>query len=143
MENALKISCGIDTTDTSADLNMEIWVDNECVRNFRVCATEFQYLVPDDSGDHSIKFVLKNKQSDHTQLDATGAIVKDACAVIKNFKFDDIEMDSLLQKLAVYEHDFNGTGSATQQQFFGSMGCNGTVELKFSTPSYLWILSHM
>ena len=27
--------------------------------------------------------------------------------------------------------------------FFGNMGCNGYVSLKFATPIYLWLLEHM
>jgi len=44
---------------------------------------------------------------------------------------------------AVYVHDFNGTGKFVNKQFFGEMGCNGTVELKFSSPFYLWLLENM
>ena len=44
---------------------------------------------------------------------------------------------------AVYTHDFNGTSKATENKFYGELGCNGTVSLKFSTPMYLWLLEHM
>jgi hypothetical protein len=43
----------------------------------------------------------------------------------------------------VYEHDYNGTGTLTQEKFYGQMGCNGTVSLAFCTPIYMWLLEHM
>jgi len=46
-------------------------------------------------------------------------------------------------KLAQYQHDFNGTGNPTIDKFYGEMGCNGTVSLKFTTPIYLWLLENM
>mgnify|MGYP003352455181 CR=1 FL=1 len=42
-----------------------------------------------------------------------------------------------------YRHDYNGTGQPTEDNFFGVLGCNGTVELRFTTPIYLWLLEHM
>jgi hypothetical protein len=45
--------------------------------------------------------------------------------------------------VAKYQHDFNGTGKLTTQNFYGELGCNGTVSLKFSTPIYIWLLENM
>jgi hypothetical protein len=43
----------------------------------------------------------------------------------------------------VYEHNANGTGPLVQDKFYGEMGCNGTVTLEFSSPTYLWLLEQM
>jgi hypothetical protein len=67
----------------------------------------------------------------------------DACLKISGLNFDNIELGQLVNKLTVYEHDFNGTSEKTKHKFFGVMGCNGTAELQFTTPVYLWILENM
>jgi hypothetical protein len=48
----------------------------------------------------------------------------------------------LLNK-AVYTHDFNGSQPPVDDKFFGDLGCNGTVSLKFTAPTYLWLLENM
>jgi hypothetical protein len=87
--------------------------------------------------------LLKNKQPEHTQLSGLGEILQDSCLIISNLKFDGIELGQIVNDLSVYQHDFNGTQALTTDKFFGTMGCNGTVELKFSTPIYIWLLEHM
>jgi hypothetical protein len=97
----------------------------------------------DVEAEHVLKLVLKNKQTEHTRLSESGEILNDACLTVSNLTFDSIKLGQIVNDLSIYEHDFNGTQSATKQQFFGTMGCNGTVELKFSTPIYLWLLENM
>ena len=69
--------------------------------------------------------------------------MSDATLTIKDLAFDEIKLNYMLTELAVYTHDFNGTQDTTQDKFYGEMGCNGTVSLKFATPIYLWLLEHM
>jgi hypothetical protein len=102
-----------------------------------------EYEMPDDDGDHELKFVLKNKQSDHTQVDTDGNIISDATVTVSDIQFDGIDCQYLTTTLAQYQHDFNGTSSPITDSFYGDMGCNGTVTLKFSTPIYLWLLENM
>jgi hypothetical protein len=94
-------------------------------------------------GDHKFTLTMLGKTAEHTKLDAEGNIVSDAMLEFSNFKIEDIEVDELIQKLAVYHHDFNGSGASTQDEFYHSMGCNGTVTLEFTSPVYLWMLEHM
>jgi hypothetical protein len=61
---------------------------------------------------------------------------------VGSFEFEDINVNQIVQDLAVYTHDFNGSATKTQDKFFGSMGCNGTLSLKFSTPIYIWLLEN-
>jgi hypothetical protein len=49
----------------------------------------------------------------------------------------------MITQQATYTHNFNGAGAETQEKFYGEIGCNGIVSLKFSTPIYLWLLEHM
>jgi hypothetical protein len=70
-------------------------------------------------------------------------MTKDARLKISDIEFDGIELDYMVTQQATYTHNFNGTGPETQENFYGEIGCNGTVSLKFSTPMYLWLLEHM
>ena len=62
---------------------------------------------------------------------------------VKNFRLDDIDIDQVVREQAVYSHSFNSSGEYTDHKFYNTLGCNGIVKFKFSTPSYLWLLEHM
>jgi hypothetical protein len=97
----------------------------------------------DDEGEHELRLVLKNKLSEHTQVDANNTIISDARISVSNIEFDGIALNQLVPDLAEYQHNFNGTGELSVHKFYGEPGCNGTVSLKFTTPIYLWLLEHM
>ena len=86
---------------------------------------------------------MKHKTTEHTKIDEQGNIITDACLTVSNLAFDEIELKQIFINQAVYTHDFNGTQTEIQDKFYGNMGCNGTVTLKFATPIYLWLLEHM
>ena len=139
-------SCDIGTTDPTVPLGIEIWFDDQCffdqvhVQESHTIKYEFN---DDDDAEHTLRFVLKNKLSTHTIIDSDEKIISDAVLTINNISFEDIACQYLTTKLAEYQHNFNGTGAETQQKFYGSMGCNGTVTLKFSTPIYIWLLENL
>ena len=139
------ISCTIDTTNPTAALGMEIWLDDQQVFNSEHISesTPVTFAVSDDDGEHELRFVLKNKLAEHTQIDDTGAIVADAMLTVNNMTFEDIELGALLTECTVYQHDVNGTGRLEEHKFYGSLGCNGTATLKITTPIYLWLLESM
>ena len=105
--------------------------------------SEVKYEFEEDEQEHSLRIILKNKLTCHTSLDSNGNIESDSLILIKNISFDGIEIDHLFSEQSAYTHDYNGTGDKVTEQFYGQMGCNGIVELKFSTPFYLWLLEHM
>lgn len=145
MESTVKISCTISTSDTVAPLGMEIWLNDlqifnqdHITENIKFC-----YDMLDTDTEHELKFVMKNKTAQHTTVDQAGNIIKDACLSIADLAFDEIQLGHVFTELAVYTHDFNGTGNNTQEIFYGTIGCNGTVCLKFTAPVYLWLLENM
>ena len=105
--------------------------------------TEFAFDVQDDEGQHELQFVMSGKTQQHTVVDDQGNITQDAMLSISDVCFDGIDITQIITENAVYVHDFNGTQAQTQDRFFGDMGCNGTVSLKFSTPFYLWLIENM
>jgi len=139
------ISFVLDTTDALAALGFEGWIDNhkfidlDHVSGPQTVTTE----VDDIDAEHELRFVLKNKTDKHTRINESGNILADACVTINQLSFDEIELKQIFIDHAIYAHDFNGTGATIEDQFYGTMGCNGAVTLKFTTPIYLWLLEHM
>jgi hypothetical protein len=137
--------CSIATTNPDVPLGLEIWIDNQKLfdqahvqENHRISA-DFS----NSDGEHELRLVLKNKLSEHTRVDANNTIVSDARISVSNVEFEGIALNQLVPALAEYQHNFNGTGELSVHKFYGELGCNGTVTLKFTTPIYLWLLEHM
>jgi len=143
--NHINFNCVIGSTNHLIPLGLEIWLDDH--KFFDLAHVNgnhnIEQKISDDAGEHELRFVLKNKQSDHTQVDAEGNIVSDATVTVSDIKFDGIDCQYLTTKLAQYQHDFNGTKNPTTESFYGELGCNGTVTVKFTTPIYLWLLENM
>ena len=143
--DTIKFNCVVGSTNFAVPLGLEIWLDQHKFFDQdhidQPCQVEHE--ISDDDGDHELRFVLKNKQSDHTKVDADGNIVSDARVTVSDIEFDDINCQYLTTTLSQYQHDFNGTGEPTTESFYGEMGCNGTVRLEFTTPIYLWLLEKM
>jgi hypothetical protein len=140
-----QISCTVDSTDITAKLGLEIWFDDQQLWSTEYVSklTTLTFDLDEDETEHELKFIMKNKKSEHTQIDETGNIVSDARLIVSNLAFDEIELKQIFIDQAIYTHNFNGTQPEVADQFYGEMGCNGTVSLKFSTPIYLWLLEHM
>ena len=145
MTNTTTISGFIDSNDKKISLGTEVWIDNICVVNVEHVdrIVHFSHEMSDDDGEHELRIVMKHKTADHTEVNETGEIVRDVMLIISDVKFDEIELGQVFVEKTTYVHDFNGSQPLVEDKFFGDMGCNGTVSLKFSTPSYLWLLENM
>lgn len=112
----------------------------ELTHSFQEISYEF-----DDSDDerHTIEIEMSGKTPACTRIDDAGNIISDKVIIIDQFKLDDIELGQVFVDQAQYMHDFNGTRPGTTETFFGTIGCNGTVRLQFSSPVYLWLLENM
>jgi hypothetical protein len=145
META-QISFELSTSNAAIPLAFEAWIDDQCVfKTDHVTETQtisFE-IIEEDDAEHSLRLVMSGKTEKHTTVDAEGNITQDARLSIANVCFDEIELGQVFLDRAVYTHNFNGTGESVNDQCFGEMGCNGTVELKFSSPIYLWLLENM
>jgi len=140
-----KITFTLDTTDATSKLGFEAWIDdNKFYDTDHVTGLEHIAVdISDADAEHELRLIMKNKTAEHTQIDETGNIIADARLKISDISFDEIQLGHMVTEQAVYEHSFNSTAPPTQDKFYGDMGCNGTVSLKFSTPIYLWLLEHM
>jgi len=138
-----QLTCRISNTDPESAVGLEIWLNAELIYNSEHVSdpVDFEYQLNDDKEYRELRFVMKNKTQDHTHVDADGNITKDCCISIENLAFDGVDdWQWLFWDQAVYEHDFNGTQSVTKSKFYGMMGCNGVVSVKFFTPIYLWLI---
>ena len=139
------ISGFIDSSDKKITLGTEVWIDNICVVNVEHVdrIVHFSHVLEEDNAEHELRIVMKHKTPDHTELDNAGNIIRDAMLSISDIKFDEIALGQVLLNKAVYTHDFNGSQPPVDDKFFGDLGCNGTVSLKFTAPTYLWLLENM
>lgn len=99
--------------------------------------------IDDVESAHYLEITLSGKQPHHTVLDDHGSIVKDQVVLIKNITFDSVPLGHVFTQKSLYKHNRNGTVPEITEQFFGEMGCNGTIRLDFTTPVYLWLLENM
>jgi hypothetical protein len=145
MTEQVQLACEISSTNPTAAVGLEIWLDSTQIYNTEHVAEpiNFAHDFADTDGEHQLRFVMKNKTPDHTTIDADGNILTDCRICINNLSFDEINLGQIFIEQAVYEHNFNGTADTVQDQFYGEMGCNGTVTLAFTTPIYLWLLENM
>lgn len=142
MTSSTKISCRVNATGPGLLLiakldGHEFWHGDPW--GGQIISTD----VSDDEGSHVLAFELAGKTVEHTKVDSLGVITQDVTVSIEDVSFDEIKLGHLMCELAVYHHDFNGTAELFQDEFYGIMGCNGTLSLKFTTPIYLWLLENM
>lgn len=103
----------------------------------------FEFEDTDQNQDHLLEFELTGKQPEHTEINDQGEITKDATVSLTNKNFESINIDTVMEQCSVYHHDFNGSQPPIEDGFFGTMGCNGVVKFRFSTPIYLWMLENL
>jgi hypothetical protein len=140
--NQAKFSCRVGATGPGLRLRLElddqVFFDGDPYDH-----GQCSILFDDDEREHLLVFTLAGKSPEHTKISTDGLIMEDLVVEISDISFDDIQLGHTFTSLAVYTHDWNGTGATTTQPFYSTMGCNGTVSLEFNTPVYLWLLEHM
>ena len=141
----IPITFNLDSSDYTAQLGFDVLLDNNLVFTTEHVTelTTVAVDIDDIDAEHELKFVLKNKTQAHTQVDQQGNILNDAMLSISNIAFDEVKLTHVFFEQTVYNHDMNGSQALTKHKFFGNMGCNGYVSLKFTTPFYIWLLENM
>ena len=139
------VTFDLTSSNYSAPLGFELRLDDQVLVNYDHVseATSISVDITDDEGEHEFTFVLKNKTSSMTQVDDDGNITSDSMLTIANLAFDGIKLGHGFVELSKYYHDGNGSHDTIEDKFYGDMGCNGYVSLRFTTPIYLWLLEFM
>jgi hypothetical protein len=145
MTDTVIISGTITPSTPAAVIGAEVWINNTCVINCEHVdsAILFEHTLDDSDGEHELRIVMKHKQAAHTRVDEQGNILQDAVLTVSDLEFDSIDIMQISTEQAKYLHNFNGSQPDGVHRFYGDMGCNGTVSMKFTTPVYLWLLENM
>jgi len=131
---------------TGPDLRLMVRLDDTViyddypVQDSVLISHEFADL---DGQDHALVFEMRGKLPGHTQISHTGEILQDRVIEISDVAFDGIELGHVFMQQSRYCHNNNDSTDPVVEAFYGTMGCNGCVELQFSTPIYLWLLENM
>jgi hypothetical protein len=140
----IPVKFSVSNTGHNQPLTLRLLLDNICVWESQVVDSQTVSVdLSVEDGDHQLIWEMSGKANEYTVLDPDNNIVSDVCLEFTNIEFDGINVDQIIQKLAQYRHNFNGNGHASEHKFYHSMGCNGTVNLDFTSPVYLWLLEHM
>ena len=141
----IKIAFDLTSTDYSAELDFTVMVDDQLLFDIAHVKekTPVKLSIDVNEGDHELKFMMKNKKIEHTIIDHDNNIIKDACLNINNFSIDNIELKNLFIENTKYYHSYNSDSEKIEHEFYGTMGCNGTIVLKFNAPIYIWFLEIM
>jgi hypothetical protein len=125
------------------DIILEVYVDH--TKLFQSTAqTQIQtitYNLAEDSADHELKLIMSGKNRTHTTLNSEGKILSDIFFTINRLEFEELDMRELfcLGRRSRHRHNFNSSQPEFDDEFYGDIGCNGTVFMPFSTPIYLWL----
>jgi hypothetical protein len=93
-----------------------------------------------DCVEQKIQIRLAGKSNNHTSCDDNGNIISDVALIVKKFEIEHISVvDIFCSGKQCYRHNFNGTAEEFVDEFYGYIGCNGTVTFDFYSPIYLWI----
>ena len=141
----IDIQFDLTTNDVHSGLSLEISFNNKLLQT--IDATEpsqkIQFSIECNPGDQLLDFTLKNKTPQHTVIDDQGEIIKDSYIGIENIVIDYVALGHTFFEQCRYHHDFNGSQEPIDDDFFGTIGCNGTVSLKFTSPVYRWLVDTM
>lgn len=142
MDN-ITIEFDVQRTPTIPSLNFQTVLNGNVVHTLSADSEHVKFEVSDEENSHELIFELLNKLPIHTKIDQDNNVVEDAVIEIKNITVDGINIDQICHENSEYRHNYNGHGDAVTERFYGTMGCNGTVSMKFDTPIYLFLLEKM
>ena len=131
---------------TGPDLHLTVKLDDHIIydRSPGDSPEHISYSFDDSvETEHLLSFEMSGKLPEHTTISESGEITQDRLIKISDVAFDDIVLGQVFIESAKYRHDYNGTGNFVEEKFYGEMGCNGRVEMRFTTPIYLWLLENM
>jgi 6-phosphogluconolactonase (cycloisomerase 2 family) len=147
----VKLSCKIGVNVPSKPLDFKVLIDEEVVYEIDTDQSEYIFShnieTSDDNLEHSVKFIIDGKTDNHTVIDSSGEIVESAQIEITDINLEDIDITEIFlsnDDLMTYTHNNNGYSKDEITEAFSTFaGYNGTIEFKFSTPVYLWLLENM
>ena len=100
-----------------------------------------------EEGEHTLSIEYFNKLDSDTKVDENGKITKDQVLLVKDISIDDIDLGNVIAKTSVYfpRSDRVEALDWLEAEIPGmcSTGHNGFWKMKFSIPTYLWLLENL
>lgn len=95
-------------------------------------------------GDHVIKIQYLGKESPDTRVDEQGNILEDHLVHIDSVEIDEIDLGYLSRTASTYypDRELHPEASESMPETV-DLGYNGTWELKFQVPTYIWFLENL
>ena len=142
----MKIELDVTANSSCAEITLQVICDN--VKLAELQASEQNYTIshelPDILAEHCLKLVMSGKNKTHTKVNTLGEIIDDIYFKIDRLEFEDLDMREIFcLGYQGYTHNFNSSQPEFLDEFYGQLGCNGTVTLRFSTPIFLWLNDHL
>jgi hypothetical protein len=128
------------------EILLEVYLDT--VKIYQSTDHQFTHTIAcdinEDTADHVMTLVMSGKNRKHTQVDESGKIVRDVYLQVDRLEFEGLDMrEFFCLGNPCYTHSFNSTRPKILDEFYGMIGCNGQVEIRFSTPIFLWLGQHL
>jgi hypothetical protein len=140
----MQVELSILATADASDVQTVIFADNTQLLNSSAKNKSQRVFFEVDNNvqnTHSITISMSGKNSKHTTIDNLGNILTDVMIKLDRIVIDEIDCtDIFCSGLKCYRHDANGAQTEFIDEFYGLLGCNGTVTFEFTTPIHLWFL---
>lgn len=152
MKIGLSGSSNLKGPEFTISVNSKIYVDSTLQKG-KENIEYFEFDAEVDEGDCAIKIELKNKQKYDTVLDQDGNIIEDLLLNIDSIEIDEIDLQTLLwtqsKYTPIYPQDYKlrmqSQGIVLEETLDNcvNLGWNGTWELPFTSPFYIWLLENI
>jgi len=133
-------------TSDCSDITAEVWLDQRHIVSY-TCSTKSTtqiFFLDDAPANHQLQIRMQGKLPSHSVVASDGSMLADASILVSRIEFEDIDMMPIFcQGHCCYFHNHNDPNRAIElDEFYGYIGCNGTVSIDFATPIYLWFNKH-
>jgi hypothetical protein len=105
---------------------------------------EFKWVGNVEEGTHKIRIDMLEKVPQFTKIDDKGNILQDQLLYIKEVSIDQIDLGHLVYKNCKFYPDKKFHPDLNDiLPNLNCVGYNGTWELEFSVPTYIWLLENL
>jgi hypothetical protein len=145
--DSMHIELDFSANENCNDIVLEVYLDQDKI--FQSVAQKaiqtIVYDLVDTPANHELKLVMSGKNCTHTILDSENKIISDVFFKINRLEFEELDMKEIfcLGRRSRHRHSFNSTQPEFDDEFYGEIGCNGTVFMPFTTPIYLWLSENL
>jgi hypothetical protein len=143
----MKLELDFSANKLCDDVKLQVFYNKKIVHEF--LATPMMQNVniefSDIPANHVLNLVMSGKTSQHTVLDKQNQIVDDVYFTLDRIEFEGLDLKEIFcQGRKCYWHNYNATNEPdVVDEFYGFIGCNGTVEFEFLTPIFLWLADYL